>query len=101
MNVRSGMTAMISKAVGGSVTDLVILKRHADEVNQMLGATTVLADKGYRGDTRVTNCRVVSQENEAERSARVIVERFFGRLKNTFIVLKERGNSRGHLSTAF
>ena len=77
---------MISKAVGGSVADLVVLKRHADEVNQMIGATTVLADQGYRGDTRVANLRVVSQANEAERSARVIVERFFGRLKNTFIV---------------
>ena len=52
----------------------------------MLGATTVLADKGYRGDTRVANLRVVTQANEAERNARVIVERFFGRLKNTFIV---------------
>ena len=86
VNVRSGTAAMISKAVGGSVADLVVLKRHADEVNQMIGATTVLADQGYRGDTRVTNLRVVSQANEAERSARVIVERFFGRLKNTVIV---------------
>ena len=86
VNVRSGTAAMISKAVGGSVSDIVVLKRHAQEVNQMLGATTVLADLGYRGETHVTNLCVVSQANQAKRRARVIVERFFGRLKNKFIV---------------
>ena len=52
----------------------------------MLGATQILADKGYRGDTRVPNLVVVSGVNEIQKRARLIVERFFGRLKNSFIV---------------
>ena len=39
---------MISKERPGSVTDLEVLRRHAEEVNQMLGETHMLADKGYR-----------------------------------------------------
>ena len=86
VNVRSGTAAMISKAYPGSTADIEVLRRHAAEVNQMLGPSHVLADKGYRGDTRVPNCQVAADGNEAERRARVIVERFFGRLKKTFIV---------------
>ena len=67
VNVRSGTAAMISKAHPGSVADIEVLKRHSQQVNQMLGRTTVLADKGYRGDPGVPNLRVVSRANAAEK----------------------------------
>ena len=79
---------MISEEYPGSVSDIEILKKHPEEVNQMLGATLMLADKGYRGDPHVPNLVVVSDENEIQKRARLIVERFFGRLKNSFIVFK-------------
>ena len=90
VNVRSGMAAMVSKEHPGSVSDIEVLRRHAAEVNEMLGESKMLADKGYRGDTLVPNCQVVSNENQAEVNARLIVERFFGRLKNHFIVFSRR-----------
>ena len=80
---------MISDEYPGSVPDIEILKRHPEEVNRMLGATRLLADKGYRGDPHVPNLVVVSQTNEVQTRARLIVERFFGRLKNSFIVFKK------------
>ena len=86
VNIRSGTAAMISDEYPGSITDLEILKNHSGEVNRMLGATQILADKGYRGDTRVPNLVVVSGVNEIQKRARLIAERFFGRLKNSFIV---------------
>ena len=79
---------MISAEYPGCVPDIEIMKRHPEEVNRMLGVTRVLADKGYRGDPHVPNLVVVSHTNEAETRARLIVERFFGRLKNSFIVFK-------------
>ena len=38
------MAAMISKENPGSVADIEVLCRHADEVNVMLGETKMLAD---------------------------------------------------------
>ena len=84
------MAAMTSKEYPGSVADIEVLRRHANEVNEMLGETKMLADKGYRGDPLVPNCLVVSQDNQAETNARLVVERFFGRLKNYFIVFSRR-----------
>ena len=86
VNVRSGTAAMISQEHPGSVPDVEIMKRHAEDVNWIIGPTLVLADKGYRGVTKVPNLHVVTDENEAEKRARVIVERFFGRLKNAFVI---------------
>ena len=86
VNIRSGTAAMISKAHPGSVSDLEVLRRHSAEVNEMIGASRMLADRGYRGVTGVTNCIVVSEGNPVEQRARVLVERFFGRLKSVFFV---------------
>ena len=77
VNVRSGMAAMASKKHPGSVSDIEVLRRHAAEVNEMVGESKMLADKGYRCDPLVPNCQVVSNENLAEMNARLIVERFF------------------------
>ena len=84
VNIRSGRAAMVSAEYPGSVPDLEVLRRHSNEVNAMLGETRMLADKGYRGDTGVPNCVVVS--SAVEKRQRLMVERFFGRLKNYFIV---------------
>ena len=67
VNVRSGPAAMISAEYPGSVPDVEILTRHAEDVNRMIGPTRVLADKGYRGVTQVPNLHVVTDENEAEK----------------------------------
>ena len=90
VNVRSGMAAMISEEYPGSVADIEVLRRHAAEVTAMLGETKMLADKGYRGDAGVPNCQVISGTNDSETRQRLVVERFFGRLKNYFIVFSRR-----------
>ena len=91
VNVRSGTAAMISDEHPGSVSDITVLRRHAREVNRMLGQSSMLADKGYRGDTLVPNVIVVGDHLDEHICAyRLIVERFFGRLKNTFIVFSQR-----------
>ena len=57
----------------------------------MLGQSSMLADKGYRGDTLVPNTIVVGDHLDQRICAyRLVVERFFGRLKNTFIVFSRR-----------
>ena len=86
VNVRSGRAAMISQEYPGSVADIEVLRRHSFEVNEMLRDSQMLADLGYRGETNVPNCHVVRQTSETEKRTRLIVERFFGRLKNYFIV---------------
>ena len=88
VNVRSGTAAMVSEARAGSVSDIVVLKDHAEQVNLMLGVTRLLADDGYRGDTRVNNLILASNGGEEDTRARLIVERFFGRLKNVFVFSK-------------
>ena len=77
---------MITQEDPGSVADIELLRRHAFEVNAMLGDSQMLADLGYHGETNVPNCQVVCQTSEIEKRTRLIVERFFGRLKNYFIV---------------
>ena len=81
---------MISEEYPGSVADIEVLRRHAAEVNEMLGETRMLADKGYRGDSGVPNLQVVSGMDVAETRQRLVVERYFGRLKNYFVVFARR-----------
>ena len=83
---------MISQEYPGSVADIELLRRHAFEVNAMLGDSQMLADLGYRGETNVPNCQVVCQTSEIEKRTRLIVERFFGRLKKLLhCVLEDLG----------
>ena len=89
------MAAMITKEYPGSTADIEVLRRHADEVNRMIDETTMLADKGYQGETGVPNCHVVSGAIEAEVENRLNVERFFGRLKSTFMVFSKRWELTG------
>ena len=102
VNVRSGTAAMVSAEYPGSVADIEVLRRHAADVNRMVGHTTMLADKGYRGDTNVPNCHVVNDAVEAEVVQRLVVERFFGRLKSLFMVFSRRWEFTGkYFSTYF
>ena len=91
VNVRSGTAAMISVEFPGSVADITILRDHAAEVNAMLGESTLLADKGYSGDSLVPNLVVVEDETDQHVvQQRAVVERFFGRLKNSFVVFSQK-----------
>ena len=91
VNVRSGTAAMISDAYQGSAADITILKNHAAQVNVMLGESTLLADKGYRGDCLVPGLVVADDEaGLLVRQQRALVERFFGRLKNSFVVFSQK-----------
>ena len=91
VNVRSGTAAMISDAYPGSVADITVLRNHAAEVNAMLGESTLIADKGYRGDCLVPGLVVVDDDAGMRvRQQRALVERFFGRLKNSFVVFSQK-----------
>ena len=92
---------MISEEYPGSVADIEVLRRHAAEVNEMLGETKMLADKGYRGDCGVPNILVVSGTNAAETRQRLVVETFFGPLKNYFIVFARRWELSPRCFTGF
>ena len=82
VNVRTGTAALISNAYPGSVHDIVILRGHADELNEVLGDKTMLADLGYIGSQRdVPGVVVCGDDNYALRRRRVLVECLFGRLK--------------------
>ena len=91
------MAAMVPKEYPGSFPDVEVLRRHAQEVNRLLGETVMLADKGYHGETGVVNCRVVTGANEVETRNRLIVERFFGLMKSMFIVFSVGPPCSGHL----
>ena len=95
------MAAMVSKEYPGCFPDIEILRLHAQEVNQMLADTVMLADMGYRGETDVVNLRVISRANEVETRNRLIVERFFGRLKSVFMVFSRRWELTGMCFSSF
>ena len=67
-----------------------ILKETADEINEMVGETKILADKGYKGSHELVPGIVIpkscAHDDELKRR-RVRVERYFGRLKCRFSVL--------------
>ena len=82
---------MISDTYPGSVADITVLRNHAAEVNAMLGESTLIADKGYRGDCLLPDLAVVEDDAcKRVRQQRALVERFFGRLKNSFVVFSQK-----------
>ena len=98
MNIRSGTAVVISKAYPGSVHDIQIMREHADELNDILGDKTMLADLGYIGGGRdVHGLIVCDQANDQLRRKRVLVECFFGRLKNLWSVF----SSKWHIDEKF
>ena len=87
VNIRSGTAAVISKAYPGSVHDIIILREHAGSINRLLGRRSLLADLGYRGAERdVPTIIVCGQGQQLLRARRVIVECYFGRLKQLWSV---------------
>ena len=91
LNVRSGTAAIISKSFPGSVTDIRVLRSHADEVNAVLGGSSMLADLGYRGvQLDVPTIVICNREHIANRTRRVLVECYLGRLKMLWSVFATR-----------
>ena len=48
VNVRSGTAAIISPSFPGSVHDVMVLRSHAEQINDVLQGRSLLADLGYR-----------------------------------------------------
>ena len=48
VNVRSGTAAFVSKAYPGCVHDIILLRDHAEELDDTLGGRSLLADLGYQ-----------------------------------------------------
>ena len=91
LNIRSGTAALVSKSFPGSVTDIEVLRSHAAEVNAILDGTSMLADLGYRGvQTDVPTIVVCDRERVHNRTRRVFVECYFGRLKRMCSVFATR-----------
>ena len=91
LNIRSGTAAIISKSFPGSVTDIQVLRSHADEVNAVLAGSSMLADLGYRGvQLDVPTVMVCDREHILDRTRRVLVECYFGRLKMLWSVFATR-----------
>lgn len=90
VNVNSGSACYISNYRPGSVHDMVILKETADDIKDILGSKKLLADKGYvGGNGHIDNLVIPTDEashNEIKKR-RVLIERYFGRLKLRFDVL--------------
>lgn len=86
VNVNTGTACYVSKSSPGSEHDMLLLKRTAQDLNNMIGDTKLIADKGYKGIQRFVPNGYVA-ENENERKKRVMVERFFGRLKTNYSLM--------------
>ena len=83
MNVRSGTAAIISPSFPGSVHDVMVLRSHAEQINDVMQGRSLLADLGYRGAEHDIPTIVVCGRHDRElRAFRVVVECFFGRLKS-------------------
>ena len=92
VNARTGTVAFIPPACPGSMHDLVVMRRSATTLNQLAGGSVILADKGYRGgEHNVPTLLVVTEDSPVvQRNKRVIVECFFGRLKQKYATLSRK-----------
>ena len=87
VNIRSGTAAIISGGFPGCVHDIVVLRSQAREINETLNGRSILADLGYRGAIHdIPTLIVCTQQDQALRSRRVLVECFFGRLKRLWSI---------------
>ena len=87
VNFRNGTAALITPEFPGSTHDIMLLRSHLNELRELLGEKTVLADLGYRGvQHELPNIVVCGEEDAVLRARRVIVECFFGRLKTLFVI---------------
>ena len=86
MNSRTGTAAFVSTGRPGSVHDVTVMRSDSEAINRLVGRSTLLEDKGYRGwESSVPLLFVVEDETRRElRVQRTLVECFFGRLKNKY-----------------
>ena len=90
VNIRSGTAAFVSKAFPGSAHDMRVFRSHVENVQNVIGQRQVLADLGYVGARRDLPGIVVCGPDDTElRARRVLVERFFGRLKCLWGIFSE------------
>ena len=87
VNIRSGTAAVVSTSFPGSVHDVVILRSHAEQINNVLQGRSLLADLGFHGTQHdVPTIIVCGDQDRALRALRVQVECFFGRLKSLWTI---------------
>ena len=86
VNSRTGTAAFVSTGRPGSVHDVTVMRGDSEAINALVGRSTLLGDKGYRGgESSVPMLFVVEDETRRElRVQRTLVECFFGRLKNKY-----------------
>ena len=86
VNSRTGTAAFVSTGRPGSVHDVTVMRSDSEAINRLVGRSTLLGDKGYRGgESSVPMLFVVEDETRRElRVQRTLVECFFGRLKNKY-----------------
>ena len=86
VNSRTGTAAVVSAGRPGSAHDVTVMRGDSEAINTLVGRSTLLGDKGYRGgESSVPMLFVVEDETRRElRVQRTLVECFFGRLKNMY-----------------
>ncbi|KAH7815507.1 putative DDE superfamily endonuclease [Monocercomonoides exilis] len=89
VNPRIGTACTISHVQTGSTHDFVLFKDHLPQFESQLGGAKILADSAYIGARPELGAIISKPVGTPElASKRVIVERFFGRLKTLFAVFR-------------
>ncbi|KAK2956654.1 hypothetical protein BLNAU_8288 [Blattamonas nauphoetae] len=89
VNVVTGRCATISRPAEGAVHDWMVHQTHWPEITRILGEERYMADSAYVGGRALHNAIITDAQDDGEHTTdRVIVERFFGRLKSLFRILQ-------------
>ncbi|ELP86166.1 hypothetical protein EIN_328430 [Entamoeba invadens IP1] len=89
VNAESGTASFVSKAVQGADHDMTILKNTSETINNMLGTTKIIGDKGYKGFDLYIPTGSVSKESPLKEKG-CLIERYFGRIKMVFKFTREK-----------
>ncbi|KAH7825432.1 putative DDE superfamily endonuclease [Monocercomonoides exilis] len=86
---RTGTASTVSSIHTGSTHDFSIFKEHFPQFKAQLGGSKVLADSAYIGARADLDAYITKPVGTPQlASRRVIVERYFGRLKTLFAVFR-------------
>ena len=89
VNVVSGTASYVSPSFPGSINDITVLQNTSKDIIKLLNGTDIIGDKGYRSMNKYVPTGKVASD-VIERKHRPIIERFFGRLKNLFVLFCNR-----------
>ncbi|KAH7823661.1 putative DDE superfamily endonuclease [Monocercomonoides exilis] len=90
VNPKVGTASTISSIYTGSTHDFTIFKEHYPTFEHRLGGAKILADSAYIGAKPELEAIITKPVGTPELAThRVIVERFFGRLKTLFTVFRK------------